>query len=381
MSVLDWVIVGGGPHGLCAARALRATGAELRIIEPSGELLHRWSARAQAVAMTFMRSSVGDHVDQHPTDLHHFLHHRGNADVADLAGPLSRPRHAAFLRHARHVIARDRLQDLVLTGRVESLHDDGGCLLVQGAGLQLRTRRVLLATGSNRPRLPDWARRLREEGAPITHVFDEEEALAVDIVGGGISAVQRALEVRRRTKHVVRLWIRRPISVSDFDYDQALTRARFVDWWSRLDDARKPAFLGRNGARGSVPPGLEARLSKAVRRGHVELHQGVPRVEWQPSKDRLVLSGGKGDAVESRGLTLATGLEPEGIGGWLRASVERLALPLRAELPHLQPDMHWGRGVYASGPLARLRLGPMAANLIGARWAVSLLPGVRMMPN
>ncbi len=379
MSILDWVVVGGGPHGVCAARALQAAGTELRIIDPSGELLHRWSARARAVAMTWMRSPVSHHLDHHPTELHHFLHHRDNSDVASLTRPFLRPTHAAFLRHTRHIIARDRLRDAVLPGRVASVRHDGCCLVIEGEGLLLRARRVLLATGSNRMRIPGWARRLREEGAVANHVFEAGEALAVDIVGGGISAVQRALEVWRRTRQSVRLWARRPIAVAEFDNDQSLTQARFLGRWSRFDDAQRLAFLGRHAARGSVPPGLWARLSTAIRRGHVRLHQGAFRVERSSASRRLILTGA-GGAVESSGLALATGLEPEQVDGWLQTSADRLGLPVRASLPRLQADMHWGRGVYVCGPLARLRLGPMASNLVGARWAASLLPGVKMQP-
>ncbi len=379
MSVLDWVVVGGGPHGVCAARALRAAGAELRVVDPSGELLHRWSTRAQAVSMTWMRSSVGHHLDHHPTDLHHFLHRRDNADVATLARPYLRPTHAAFLRHARHVMARDRLHDAVLQGRVESLRDDGDSLVVEGSGLLLRARRVLLATGSNQLKIPAWARRLRREGAAVDHVFEPGGALASEIVGGGISAVQRALEVWRRSKRTVGLWVRRPLQIADFDNEQSLTRARFLAWWCRLEEPKRHAFLERHAARGSVPPGLWTRLKRAVRRGRVRLHQGEPRVERARGDQRLILTGA-GGRVESSGLTLATGFEPEQISGWLRAVTEQLELPERTGLPALQRDMHWGRGVYVCGPLARLRLGPMASNLIGARWAASLLPGVEMQP-
>ncbi len=377
--MLDWVVVGGGPHGVCAARALQATGAQLRIIDPSGALLDRWSTRARAVAMAWMRSPVSHHLDQHPTELHHFLHRRDNCDVASLARPFLRPMHAAFLRHAKHMIARERLHDAVLPGRVESLRDDGGCLVVEGASLVLRARRVLLATGSNRVRIPHWARPLREEGAAANHVFETGEQLEADIVGGGISAVQRALEVWRRTRQTVRLWSRRPIQIAEFDNDQSLTRARFVGRWSRLEETQRLTFLRKHAVRGTVPPGLWGRLSKAIRRGQVRLHQGPFRVERPGASRRLILTGAAG-AVESRGLTLATGFEPEGIDGWLRTSVDRLGLPVRASLPCLEADMHWGRGVYVSGPLARLRLGPMASNLVGARWAASLLPGIKMQP-
>ncbi len=378
MSVLDWVVVGGGPHGVCAARALQAKGAQLRIIDSGGELLRRWSTRAQAVGMHWMRSPVSHHVDQHPTDLHHFLHRRDNTDIANLARPFLRPLHAAFLRHTRHVIAREQLDRALLRGRVEALRSDGDCLVVEGTDLHLRTRRVLLATGSNQVRIPDWARCLREEGASIGHVFEASGELAGDIVGGGISAVQRALEVWRRTRQTVRLWIRRPIKIADFDTEQSQTRSRFVARWSRLEDDQKSAFLEGQDNRGRVPPGLWARLSRAIARGRVQLHQGVFRVE-QPRAGQLIVRGTDG-TVEASGLTLATGFEPERIGGWLRTIATQLELPVEAHLPRLAPDMHWGRGVYVCGPLARLRLGPIASNLIGARWATSLLPGVKMQP-
>ena len=168
MSALDWVIVGGGPHGVCAARALQSVGADLRIVEPTGTLLDRWAERARSVAMTSMRSPVSHHLDTHPSDLDHFLHRRDNDDVSQLARPLRRPTHAAFLRHCEHVIAGASLQDAVVPGRVQSLRCERGQVIVAGPGVELRTRRVLLATGSNRMRRPLWADELREQAPGST---------------------------------------------------------------------------------------------------------------------------------------------------------------------------------------------------------------------
>ncbi|MEM9456428.1 MAG: FAD/NAD(P)-binding protein [Myxococcota bacterium] len=378
--MLDWVIVGGGPHGVCAARALVAHGASLRIVEPSGQLLHRWLARAEAVAMTWMRSPVAHHLDAHPSSLDHFLHRGENADVAGLAGTFRRPTHAAFLRHTRELIAQHRLDESVVRGRVESIRAQSHHLVVEGEGVELLTRRVLVATGSNAPRVPPWAQRLRQEGAPVHHVFEGDATSDLDIVGGGISAVQRALRVHRDTRQRVRLWMRRPVHEADFDYDRTWAQHRFVARWSALDDAERLAFFGRNPSRGSVPAGLAARLRKAVRRGSIHVEYGIPTIEWNAGGRRLVLRGPQ-KAVESSGLTLATGLNPETVTGWLRSSAANLGLPVVEGLARLEHDMHWGRGVYVCGPLARLRLGPMASNVIGARWATAKLPGVRMQPR
>ena len=138
-------------------------------------------------------------------------------------------------------------------------------------------------------------------------------------------------------------------------------------------------FLRRHTGRGTVPSGLASRLARAVRRGSIELEHEVPSVEWDPSRERLLLRG-EGRAVESSGVTLATGLQRETLSGWLRSFAESSGLPVINGVPRLERDMHWGRGVYVCGPLARLRLGPMASNIVGARWATSKLPSVRMLP-
>ncbi|MDB2577344.1 FAD/NAD(P)-binding protein, partial [Planctomycetota bacterium] len=193
------MIVGGGPHGVCAGQALHSQGASIRIVEPSGRLLHRWGARAGAVGMTWMRSPVGHHLDAQPGSLHQFLHQSENAEVAELAGAFRRPRYDAFLRHSQALVARHRLDETVIGGRVDSIRTEREHLLVQGEGVEVAARRVLIATGTNVPRMPQWARRLQREGAPIHHAFGPCTRLDHDILGGGISAVQRALMVHRST--------------------------------------------------------------------------------------------------------------------------------------------------------------------------------------
>ena len=58
--------MGGGPHGVCAARALASQGATVRIVDPAPRLLHRWEERAGTVGMTWMRSPQSHHLDALP---------------------------------------------------------------------------------------------------------------------------------------------------------------------------------------------------------------------------------------------------------------------------------------------------------------------------
>ena len=100
---------------------------------------------------------------------------------------------------------------------------------------------------------------------------------------------------------------------------------------------------------------------------------------WEAAEGRLRMHC-RDRVLDSSGLTLATGLEPERLSWWLRSIAMGLGLPTEDGVPVLGEDMHWGHGIHVCGPLARLRLGPMASNLIGARWAASKLPSVRMRP-
>ncbi|MEM7517636.1 MAG: FAD-dependent oxidoreductase, partial [Planctomycetota bacterium] len=310
MEKYDWIIVGGGIHGVCAARALSERGQSVRILDPSGRLLDRWARRATAVDMTWMRSPANHHLAARPASLHHFLHEPENADVAELAGVFRRPTYEAFRRHSQDVIEKHRLNERVDLASAESIRSESDCLRVEGGGRTWSAQRVLLATGSNVLRKPDWARRLQGEGAPIHHVFEDGVGLDHDILGGGISALQRALMIRRTTRQTVRLWLRHPLRVHEFDFDRQWTKHKFMGRWTTQSEAERCVFLARNPRQGSVPAKLAERVNRAVRLGQIEIEYGEPVAEWDPAQERLLLRG-KERTVESSGLTLATGFEPE----------------------------------------------------------------------
>jgi hypothetical protein len=68
---------------------------------------------------------------------------------------------------------------------------------------------------------------------------------------------------------------------------------------------------------------------------------------------------------------LATGFEQQRPGGaWLDRAIADYDLPLApCGYPLVRPSLVWAPGLYVTGALAELELGPVARNIVGARYA------------
>jgi hypothetical protein len=78
-----------------------------------------------------------------------------------------------------------------------------------------------------------------------------------------------------------------------------------------------------------------------------------------------------GDTLQTDRLILATGFVPTRPGGaWLDQAVSDYDLPIAPDgFPIVDPSLCWSDGLYVTGPLAELEVGPVARNFIGARLA------------
>ena len=77
-------------------------------------------------------------------------------------------------------------------------------------------------------------------------------------------------------------------------------------------------------------------------------------------------------ALEVDRVVLATGFEVHRPGGGLlgEETIDRLGLPCaECGYPLVSPRLEWASGLFVSGPLAELELGPTARNIAGARAA------------
>jgi len=141
-------------------------------------------------------------------------------------------------------------------------------------------------------------------------------------------------------------------------------------------------MIARARHRGSVPPDVARRLRHAQRRqrlAHVVAEATVGPIAdllaaGPPGTYTLTLDAAPGTLQVDR-VVLATGFEAQRPGSpWLDAAIERHGLTCAAcGYPVVDASLGWAEGLYVTGPLAELEIGPVARNIVGARLAAKRL--------
>lgn len=376
---LDWLIVGGGIHGVhIAARLLGEAGVapeRLRIVDPGERLLERWRACTETTGMTYLRSPAVHHLDLNAWALQRFAGRRKHRKRDLFAAPYDRPALVLFNNHCDRVIEKFGLADLHV--QAQAIRCSVGC---DGVGVQLSNgkevtaAKVVLAIGaSQQPEWPAWA---PMGDARVHHVFEPgfdgwpEAKETVVVVGGGISAGQVALRLQRE-EHRVHFVSRHALRGHQFDSEPGWLGPKFMDGFSRERNFDKRRALIANARhKGSVPPDVQRALNEAIKGEQILWHDGEVDGIKMRAKD-LTVRLTTGAVLEAQRVLLATGFSSHRPGGQLvDGLVESASLPCAScGYPIVNADLRWHPRVYVSGPLAELELGPAARNIAGARRA------------
>lgn len=380
---LDWVVVGGGIHGVHVAVRLVEAGAvapgRLRIVDPGQALLSRWRECASRTGMVHLRSPVMHHLDVDPYSLHRFAEHAGTTGVPHYTEPNNRPSLELFNAHCEAVVERYGLGEVHVRARATSVVPrDGGVDVRLEGGRPLAAGRVVLALGAaDRLRWPDWAPR---DDPRVQHIFagrlerPTAPGSRVAVVGGGITAAQVAVDRARRGQRVD-LISRHGVREHQYDSDPGWFGPLNMDGFQRLEDPsdrRRAISQGRN--RGSVPPDVIESLRLEIDAGRVVFQVArVTELRAPGTGLDLILEGAPGEArqVAVDEVLLSTGYAPERPGGALVDDlVADAGLPVAAcGYPIVDGALRWHPRIHVTGSLAELELGPIARNIAGARRA------------
>ena len=383
--MLDWLIIGGGIHGTYLSLFLTQRKGiapdRIRVLDPYVQPLALWQRFTANTGMSYLRSSHAHNLHFDPFSLITFTRTRAGQPLADFIEPYGRPSLALFNAHSQLLIERYQLDALRLVGRAQGLQRRADGWRVETDSGSLDAKNVILAFGNTEaPHWPLWAQEARTSGANIHHLFDpnfqrESPQGETVVVGGGITAAQVATTLAVQSPGQVTLLMRHQPRLHQFDADLGWITHQYLDGFHQeADYARRRDMIRTARHRGSIPPDVARELDQAVQHGllNLRIDEGgqVRRVATEQSKHMtLELSGGEN--IKADHIILATGFETSRPGGaWLDSAIDEIGLPLAADgYPIVDKRLCWSPGLFVSGSLAELEVGPVARNFVGAKLA------------
>lgn len=420
---LDWLIIGGGPHGIHMANRLIDKGVpldKLSVLDPNPQALARWKHHTENTGMTHLRSpeyhnlgidpySLGRHAADYAFVTEVLEQKNGGSPTIEreFIPPYSRPSLRLFMHHVQTIVEKTGLMRRWQSARAASIKStDAGYLVQTEQGDGIEARNVVLALGmGDQLNWPHWATQLKGENrqAKIHHIFSSDfkrrelpKDQDVVIVGAGITAAQLALSLlTHNPERQVTLVSRHFLRKEDFDSDPGWLGPRLLTGFQReADYSKRRAMIQKARNRGSLASEVTQSLQKAI------LHDKTIRMELAEIDSASCQSSGKklqlhirpyqldetqyhktGDLsfrfsdqvqlLETDTVVLATGFEAKRPGGALiDEAVQSMNLPTAKDgFPVVDRYLRWREGLFVMGPLAELEVGPVSRNISGARLA------------
>ena len=379
---IDWLIIGGGIHGVhIAARLIgegNVTPSRLRIVDPGERLLERWRTCTATTGMTHLRSPSVHNLDLNPWSMMRYAGRRSRYS-GFFALPFNRPNLDFFNDHCDKVIQDFGLNKLHICARATTCElDCDGVTVGLSTGIEISTCNVVLAIGAGeQPLWPDWA---PTDDPRVHHIFDTDfdgwptSTESVAVVGGGISAAQVAIRLVEEG-HQVHMISRHELREHQFDSEPGWLGPKLMTGFreEKNVDQRRAMITGAR-HKGSLPPDVRRTLLAKINRDEIHWHQdSVRSIDVEDSG--LTLHCANGDTVAVGRVLLATGFTGRRPGGaFIDELVESASLPCAScGYPIVDKTLRWHPRVYVSGPLAELELGPTSRNISGARRAAERL--------
>lgn len=384
--MLEFVIIGGGIHGTYLSNVLVSElgwpAEEIKVIDPYDCACGRWKDLTARTGMEFLRSPIVHHLGSSPWDLKKYKSTNASKSWARSFGRKERPSLAMFNRHVDELCQRHGLSELRVKAEATAIVKKGSGLLVKTTAGDFETRRVILAISSNdKLMVPTWAAQI----APVAkHIFQPDFALdsinpgkRLVVVGAGITAAQVALHACSVSPGRVQLLIRRPLKVAEFDSDPCWMGPKCLSLFAQEHSYAKRRELIKSARnKGTVTPEVYESIRRAERRGELEVivsEVDSARTTW--SGQVTLLDAYNNHLALASNVILATGFMPGRPGGQLLDQIiAQFNMPIAEDgFPIAQEDLHWGNGIYVTGALAELEVGPPARNILGARLSAERL--------
>jgi hypothetical protein len=386
--VFGTAIVGAGIHGLHILTRLVDEGIvapdEILLIDPHDEPAGQWRGRTAGCGMRYLRSPGSHGVTRDFRTVR-----RAAADRSEeFIPPYHRPSTNLFAHHIDEAWRPSSHRVTMVRGRARKVTPHEG---KKGFGEHSRlyaiesetvdgvrhhrARTVILAPGQPEPALPPVLASL-PRSAPVFHVYHpgfRPEMIArgtrVAVVGGGIAAAHLLLDCRPRGV-AIDFWNRDRPTAWQFDSDPCFIGPRCGSLFGAISSpADRRSLIGRARRRGSLPPDLYRSLSQLVGYGRIARLRAAVSAATVAGR-RVVLAGSDSGRPVSGEYDLVVSCTGFAAAPPAQPIVDTLAreagLPLHEGYPLPEEDLSWAPGLYVTGALGELVIGPPARNIIGA---------------
>ena len=222
-----------------------------------------------------------------------------------------------------------------------------------------------------------WAKKLKSKDASINHVLDTDfrtkeirKNNQKIIVGGGQSGAQLALALSKKYPGNITMVTRKPLEKRVYDTPPGWMGPKYLrTFYKESDYSRRRQMINEARNPGTITPHIFRVLKKAIEDDKIRHVIGQVRKAIFFTKDLIQLKLLNKPSVAANQIILATGFSMQRPGGALVDNlVENHGLQCaECGYPIISPVLEWGHGIYVTGPLAELEIGPAAPNIIGAR--------------
>lgn len=379
----EWTIIGGGIQGCTLANYLlkskRTTTENLAIVDPNDSPLSTWNRCTSEIEMPFLRSPSIHHIDIDPFSLEKWAKSKEGKQYADFYGPYNRPSLMLFNHHCEHIFEEIQLKKSWVTGLVQQVIRKGSQWdITLSSGQQFKSKNTVLAMGlSDHPYWPEWAQKVQNMGADVHHIFDRQKAKPIDkmgdvvVIGGGISAVHTVIKLSKSHEGKITLITRHPFRVFPFDSDPGWLGPKYMREFQKVksyETRRQMIIKARH--RGSMPNELKVKVNRLQKENKIDILFGeINDVTFNENELKVVHES---KTIKAQQIILATGFHPTAPGmSWLQSTIQdENLLCATCGYPIVSSDsLQWAEGLYVTGALSELEIGPVARNLSGARRA------------
>ena len=411
-------IIGGGIHGVSIAlRLLRETPTaanHLAIVDRHPHPLTQWRHKTERQGMMFLRSPAVHHITPDALGIVEYAERHNRKD--ELVPPYAQPSTQLFWDFCKDALSSvgagfpcppngDTLSsvgagfpcppnhNIYYQFEVAKLRWDKGAgkfpfRLISTNNEGFRSRCIILAIGADDcayvpPEFRQWQHQypnmvLHASQFTVSCRDERGSEDKIVVVGGGLTAGTLAKSLSERG-HIVALIARKQLRTEQFDFPPVwLGPKALAEFANENDFQQRYDIIQQNRGEGSITPDVMEALVDA---SNIDLYpetciRNIVVAEKHKSPQRLQIETTRGLITNVSRVILATGYQFDlHRYGFLKELIAQYQIPLLRGLPCLDDDLQLQpiQGLFGSGTIAQLQIGPASGNIAGANLAYERL--------